>query len=74
MLGQVRNVSTREYHIYITLISRDLPIHKEEVERSIADQFGVLTSCWEPLELQLVSINGKRDFVFKDLFHQIPCQ
>jgi len=40
------------------------------VERSIANHFGVLIPCHEPLELWLVSICGKRDFVFKDLFHQ----
>jgi len=31
ILGHVRNVSTREYHIFINSRSHDMPIHKEEV-------------------------------------------
>jgi len=37
MLACVRNVSTREYHIFINSRSHDLPIYKEEVEKSIVD-------------------------------------
>jgi len=56
--------------MYINSVNLNMSIHKEEVERSIANQFGALTSCREPLELWLVSIRGKRVFEFKDLFHQ----
>jgi len=70
MLGSVRNRSTREYHIYINSISHDLPIHKEEVERSIIEKFDSLSSCCDPLVSQLFSINGKRYLMFRDLFHQ----
>jgi len=44
MTGHVRNISTREYHIYINLRANNLPIHKEEVERSIIDKFLTGTS------------------------------
>jgi len=52
------------------LIPHDLPIHKEEVEKSIIEKFGALNACHDPLALWLFSLNGKRDFMFKDLFHQ----
>jgi len=42
MTGHVRNISTREYHIFINSRSYDLPIHKEEVEKSIVDKFRAL--------------------------------
>jgi len=70
MLGQVRNVSTREYHIHINSRSNDLPIHKEEVEKSITDKFRALSGCRDPLVLRLFSINGNLDFANRDLFHQ----
>jgi len=49
MTGCVRNISTREYHIYINSRANDLPIHKEEVEKSIIDKFRVLSGCSDPL-------------------------
>jgi len=55
----VRNVSTREYHIYINSISQDLSIHKKEAEKSIIEKFGALYACCDPLTLQLFSFNGK---------------
>jgi len=74
MLGHVRNISTREYHIFINSRSHDLPIHKEEVEKSIVDKFRALNGCNDPLVLRLFSINAKIDFIHKDLFHQThPC-
>jgi len=42
MMGCVRNISTREYHIFINSRAHDLPIHKEEVEKSIVDEFRAL--------------------------------
>jgi len=41
MMGHVRNISTREYHIFINSRANDLPIHKEEVEKSIIDQLSL---------------------------------
>jgi len=70
MTGHVRNISTREYHIYINSQANDLPIHKEEVERSIIDKFRALSCCSDPLVLSLFSVNAKLDFIHKDLFHQ----
>jgi len=70
MTGHVRNISTREYHICINLRANDLPIHKEEVERSIIDKFRALNGCSDPLVSRLFSINAKLDFIHKDLFHQ----
>jgi len=60
----------REYHIFISSRSHDLPIHKEEVEKSIVDEFRALSGCRDPLVLQLFSANGKIDSQYKDLFHQ----
>jgi len=70
MTGQVRNISTREYHIYINSRANDLPIHKEEVERSIIDKFRALSGCSDPLVLRLFSVNAQLDFIHKDLFHK----
>jgi hypothetical protein len=70
MTGRVRNILTREYHIYINSRANDLPIHKEEVEKSIIDKFRVLSGCSDPLVLRLFSVNAKLDFIHKDLFHQ----
>jgi len=70
MMGRVRNISTREYHIFINSRAHDLPIHKEEVERSIVDKFRALNSCNDPLVSWLFSVNAKIDFICKDLFHQ----
>jgi len=67
MMGHVRNVLTREYHIFINSRANDLPIHKEEV---IIDKFRALSGCNDPLASQLFSINAKIDFIHKDLFHQ----
>jgi len=47
-----------------------LPIHKEEVEKSIIDKFRVLSGFNDPLVLQLFSVKAKIDFIHKDLFHQ----
>jgi len=69
MMGCVRNISTREYHIFINSRALDLPIHKEEVEKSIADKFRALSSFRDPLILWLFSVNAKIDFIHKDLFH-----
>jgi len=69
-MGHVRNISTREYHIFINSRANDLPIHKEEVEKSIIDNFKALSGCSDPLVLPLFSINAKIDFILKDLFHQ----
>jgi len=70
MLGHVRSILTREYHIYINSRSHDLPIHKEEVEKSIIDKFSALSGCRDPLVLWLFSIDSKINFIQKDLFHQ----
>jgi len=70
MLGCVRSILTREYHIYINSRSHDLPIHKEEVEKSIIDKFSALSGCRDPLVSWLFSIDSKIDFIQKDLFHQ----
>jgi len=70
MTGHVRNISTREYHIFINSRANDLPIHKEEVEKSIIDKFRALSGCSDPLVLWLFSVNAKIDFIHKDLFHQ----
>jgi len=70
MTGHVRNISTREYHIYINSRANDLPIHKEEVEKSIIDKFRALSGCSDPLILRLFSVNAKLDFIHKDLFHE----
>jgi hypothetical protein len=60
---------TREYHTYINSRSHDLPIHKEEVEKSIIDKFRALSGCHDPLVSWLFSVNSKIDFIQKDLFH-----
>jgi len=70
MLGHVRNILASNDHIFINSRSHDLPIHKEEVEKSIVDKFRALSGCYDPLVLRLFSINGKIDFQHKDLFHQ----
>jgi len=70
MTGHVRNISTREYHIYINSRANNLPIHKEEVERSIINKFRALSGCSDPLILRLFSMNAKLDFIHKDLFHE----
>jgi len=70
MLGWVRNVSTREYHIFINSRSNDLPIHKEEVEKSITNKFRAMSSFHDPLVSRLFSVNGKLEFGNRDLFHQ----
>jgi len=70
MTGRVRNISTWEYHIYINSRANDLPIHKEEVERSIIDKYRALSGCSDPLISRLFSINAKLDFIHKDLFHE----
>jgi len=70
MMGHVRNISTREYHIFINSRAKDLPVHKEEVEKSIIDKFRALSGCSDPLVLRLFSVNAKIDFIHKDLFHQ----
>jgi len=51
MLGHVRNILTREYHIFINSRAHDLPIHNEEVEKSIIDKFRTLNGCKNPLFL-----------------------
>jgi len=70
MLGHVRNILTREYHININSRANDLPIHKEEVERSIIDKYRALSGCSDLLVSRLLSVNAKIDFIHKDLFHQ----
>jgi len=70
MMGHVRNILTREYHIFINSSAHDLPIHKEEVERSIVDKFRALNGCNDPLVSWLFSVNAKIDFIHKYLFHQ----
>jgi len=70
MLGRVRHISTREYHIFINSRANNLPIHKEEVERSIIDKYRALSGCNDPLVLRLFSTNAQIDFIHKDLFHQ----
>jgi len=64
MMGCVRNISTREYHIFINSRANDLPIHKEEVEKSIIDKFRVLSGCNDPLVSWLFSINAKIDRLY----------
>jgi len=70
MLGHVRNISTQEYHIYINNRSHDLPIHKEEVEKSIINKYRALNGCSDPLVLRLYSVHSKIGFIHKVLFHQ----
>jgi len=70
MTGRVRNISTREYHICINSRANDLPIHKEEVERSIIDKFRALSGCSHSLVSRLFSVNAKLRFIHKDLFHE----
>jgi len=70
MLGHVRHISTREYHIFINLRANNLPIHKEELERSIIDKHKALSGCSDPLVSRLFSTNAKIDFIHNDLFHQ----
>jgi len=69
MLGCVRHILTREYHIFINLRANNLPIYKEEVERSIIDKHRALSGCSDQLVLRLFSTNAKIDFIHKDLFH-----
>jgi len=47
MLGHVRNVLTREYHIFINSRSHDLPIHKEEVKEPCCSK------SWQRFSLKL---------------------
>ena len=68
MLGWVRNVSTREYHIFINSRSNDLPIHKEEVEKSITDKFRAMSGFHDPLVSRLFSVNGKLEFGIETSF------
>jgi len=49
MMGRIRNILTREYHIFINSRAHDLPIHKEEVDKSIIDIFRALSGCRDPL-------------------------
>jgi len=65
-----RNVSTHEYHIFIN----SMPIHKEEVEKSIVDKFRALSGCSDPLGPWLYSVNGKIDFHTRTgVGHSIAC-
>jgi len=68
MLGCVRIISTWEYHISINSRANDLPIHKEEVERSIINKYRALSGCNDPQ--RLFSTNAQIDFIHRDLFHQ----
>jgi len=52
------------------LNSNQVPIHKEEVEKSIINKYRSLNGFSDPLVLRLFSANAKIDFIHKDLFHQ----
>jgi len=65
MLGCVRHISTREY-IFINLRANDLPIHKEEVERSIIDKHRALSGCSDPLVSRLFSTNAQIDLELEE--------
>jgi len=49
------------YHIFIHSRANDLPIHKEEVEKSIIDKFRALSGCSNPLVLPLFNQKANAD-------------
>jgi hypothetical protein len=72
MLGRVRNVESREYHIYCKYSSSDLPDTVEEIERAIATRVEIANIVCNPLEMpKMINATGTYEYTLKDLYYHL---
>jgi hypothetical protein len=72
MLGRVRNVESREYHIYCKYSASDLPDTVEEIEHTIATRVEISNIVCNPLEMpKLINATGAYEYTLKDLYYHL---
>jgi hypothetical protein len=72
MLGRVRNIESREYHIFIRHRPSDLPNTVKEVERALAQKAEVADIVSNPLDMpKMINMTGEKKYVLKDLYYHL---
>ncbi len=73
MMGRVRNISSREYHIFIKLSGQtNVPLTVEEIETAVARESQVLGITSNPLNMSmLINTEGQREYRCKDLYYRL---
>ncbi len=73
MLGRVRDIASREYHIFIKDHPKDLPDTVEEVEKAMAQRkeiYGMKTNLLKR-PTRFSDTADEREFVLKDLYYHL---
>lgn len=72
MLGRVRNVESRQYHIFIKYSASDLPDTVPEIERAVADRAEISNIECNPLNMpKMINSTGQYEYTLKDLFYHL---
>jgi hypothetical protein len=72
MLGRVRNVESRKYHIYCKYSASDLPDTVEEIERAIATRVEISNIVCNLLEMpKMINATGAYEYTLKDLYYHL---
>lgn len=72
MLGRVRDIESREYHIYIKSVESDLPDTVQEVEKVIAKKETFCDLATNPLNMpKMINAVGEHEYTLKDLYYHL---
>lgn len=74
MLGRVRDISSREYHIYVDSHPADMPNTMKAVEQAMADRADIAGIDTNPMGMPtMINIRGGNEYSLKDLYYHIHC-
>lgn len=72
MLGRVRNIESREYHIYIKWSASDLPDSVKAIERAVATRAELGNILCNPLGLpKMINASGEYEYPLRDLYYHL---
>jgi hypothetical protein len=72
MMGRVRDIATREYHIFIKPSGSNLPATVQEIERAVAMKAEIADIVSNPLESRkMINARGEYEYATKDLYYHL---
>eukprot|EP01127_Copromyxa_protea_P021897 TRINITY_DN764_c0_g2_i3.p1 TRINITY_DN764_c0_g2~~TRINITY_DN764_c0_g2_i3.p1 ORF type:complete len:329 (-),score=42.82 TRINITY_DN764_c0_g2_i3:258-1244(-) len=72
MMGRVRDIASREYHIYIDEIPMNLPQTVRQIKNAIATEAEIADIACNPMNMpRMINANGKYKYKLKDLYYHV---
>lgn len=72
MMGRVRDIASREYHIFAKCTPSDLPNSVREVEKAIAQKAEICNMETNPLNMpKFINASGEKEYALKDLYYHL---